>query len=142
MPSAKKVRLSLKRLPTGVYSIYDAAFDRIRSQNEECVKLALRVLCWLSHANMPLEIRQLQHGLAVMDLDKDEALPDVELMLSVCAGLVRVDHESNRTQLVHYTTQEYLDRSDIRSTYFPTGHVDIANACLKYFCRWPSRQRW
>lgn len=138
MPSVKKVRLSLEKLPTGIRSIYDAAFDRICSQNEECVKLALRVLCWLSHATMPLEIRQLQHGLAVMDLDKDEsevedeALPDVELMLSVCAGLVRVDNESNTTQLVHYTTQEYLDQSDIRNTYFPTGHVDIANACLKY----------
>ena len=138
MPSAKKVRLSLEKLPTGIRSIYDAAFDRICSQNEECVKLSFRVLCWLSHANMPLEIRQLQHGLAVMDLDKDEseiedeALPDVELMLSVCAGLVRVDHESNRTQLVHYTTQEYLDQSDIRNTYFRTGHMDIANACLKY----------
>ena len=138
MPSAKKVRLSLERLPTGIRNIYDAAFDRICSQNEECIKLALRVLCWLSHANMPLEIRQLQHGLAVMDLDKDEseiedeALPDVELMLSVCAGLVRVDHESNTTQLVHYTAQEYLDQTDIRNTYFPTGHVNIANACLKY----------
>ena len=74
----------------------------------------------------------------MLDLDKDEseaedeALPDVELMLSVCAGLVRVDHEGNRTQLVHYTTQEYLDQSDIRNTYFRTGHVDIANACLRY----------
>lgn len=138
MPSVKKIRLSLEKLPTGIRSIYDAAFDRICSQDEECIKLALRVLCWLSHATMPLEIRQLQHGLAVMDLDKDEseveddALPDVELMLSVCAGLVRVDHESNTTQLVHYTAQEYLDQSDIRNTYFPTGPVDIANACLKY----------
>jgi hypothetical protein len=39
-----------------------------------------------------------------------ENIPDVEDLLSVCAGLVIIDQESAIIRLVHYTTQEYFER--------------------------------
>jgi hypothetical protein len=41
------------------------------------------------------------------ELDQD-SIPDVEDIISVCAGLVTVDEESNIIQLVHYTPQATL----------------------------------
>ena len=44
------------------------------------------------------------------NLDEDN-LPEIEDMVSVCAGLVTIDEESNVIRLVHYITQEYFKRT-------------------------------
>jgi hypothetical protein len=46
-------------------------------------------------------------------LDSDD-IYDVEGVISVCAGLVTVDEESNIIRLVHYTTQEYFERTRLK----------------------------
>jgi hypothetical protein len=50
-----------------------------------------------------------------MELDETELdetnLPEIEDMISVCADLVTVDGESNIIRLVHYTTQEFFERT-------------------------------
>lgn len=50
-----------------------------------------------------------------MELDKAEIDPekvyDSEDLLSVCAGLVVVDKESGIIRHVHYTIQEYFERT-------------------------------
>ena len=51
-------------------------------------------------------------------------------MVSVCAGLVIVDQESQVIRLVHYTTQDYFQR--LRSEIFPTIQLNIAKTCLTY----------
>jgi hypothetical protein len=54
----------------------------------------------------------------------------VEDLLFVCAGLVVVDQESAVIRLVHYTTQEYFERT---SSYFnPAAQLLIAETCLTY----------
>ena len=63
------------------------------------------------------------------ELDPDN-IPDVEDMVSVCAGLVTIDDESNIIRLVHYTTQEYFKR--IRESWNPRAQQEIALACLTY----------
>jgi len=50
------------------------------------------------------------------ELDPDD-IPDIEDMVSVCAGLVTVNNESNITRLVYYTTQECFER--IREGWSP-----------------------
>ena len=57
-------------------------------------------------------------------------IPDVEDMVSVCAGLVTVDQESNIIRLVHYTTQEYFER--IREAWNPYAQQEITSKCLTY----------
>ena len=51
---------------------------------------------------------QLEVGESELD---EENLPEIEDMVSVCAGLVTVDEESEIIRLVHYTTQEYFERT-------------------------------
>lgn len=62
-------------------------------------------------AKRQLTISELQHALAVEqgapELDK-ENIPQVEDMVSVCAGLVMVDEKSNFIRLVHYMRQDYF----------------------------------
>ena len=90
-------------------------------------------MSWITYAQRPLSLHELQHALAVepneSELD-EENIPDIDLIISVCAGLVIVDQESNVIRLVHYTTQEYFERT--RSTLFPNAQKDIGRCCLTY----------
>lgn len=112
---------------------YEQAMERIMGQKAGLKELALQVLSWITCAKAPLSIPELQHALAVevgeSDLDSDN-LPEVEDMVSVCGGLVTVDEESKIIRLVHYTTQEYLERT--REKWFGDAHRDLAITCLTY----------
>jgi hypothetical protein len=127
------VRDALKNLPNGLDDTYSEAMQRIQSQDEEDAQLAERVLYWISYAYTPLTVVEIRHALAVQvgDTDLDgEALSEENILVSVCAGLVTVDQESNIMRLVHYTTQEYFER--IQMERFPYAQTDIAKCCLTY----------
>jgi hypothetical protein len=107
--------------------------DRIEGQLEDQEELAKQVLSWITCGKRPLTTLELQHALAIevgdSELDKDN-LPQVEDILSVCAGLVTVDEESSIIRLVHYTTQEYFDRT--RTKWFPNAEANITTICVTY----------
>ncbi|KAH8691253.1 ankyrin repeat-containing domain protein [Talaromyces proteolyticus] len=132
----KKVKNALETLPTGVtaYSYaYKDAMERIKAQDTDSRELAEHVLSWIIHAKRPLIIAELQHALAVEvcepEFDK-ENLPQIEDMVSVCAGLVTVDKDSKIFRLVHYTAQEYFERT--WSSWFPNAQTDITKICITY----------
>jgi hypothetical protein len=60
-------------------------------------------------------------------LDKDN-FPEVEDMVSVCAGLVTVDNKRNIIRLVHYTTQEYFERT--WDTWHPNAEREATITCI------------
>jgi ankyrin repeat protein len=127
------VRSALENLPNELDSTYDEAMERIQNQDDDDVTLATRVLSWISYALRPLAIQELKHALAVEEGDKEideEAIPEEELLTSICGGLVTIDHESNVIRLVHYTTQEYFDKN--RLTIFPDGETRITATCVTY----------
>jgi hypothetical protein len=62
-------------------------------------------------------------------LDK-ENIGEIEDMVSVCAGLVTVDEESRIIRLVHYTTQEYFERT--QRDWFPNIETDVTEVCVTY----------
>jgi hypothetical protein len=87
----------------------------------------------ISHAKRPLITAELQHALAVEVGESEfnaERQSDIEDMVSVCAGLVTVDQESNIIRLVHYTTQEYFEHT--RMNRFLGAQKSIATVCLTY----------
>jgi ankyrin repeat protein len=57
-------------------------------------------------------------------------LPQIEDMVSVCAGLVTVNEESGIIRLVHYTTQEYFQKT--QEHWFPNAETDITKVCISY----------
>ncbi|UKZ83618.1 hypothetical protein TrVFT333_011427 [Trichoderma virens FT-333] len=134
--SPKAVRAALAKLPTGseAYDLaYNDAMKRIEGQVAGQEELAKQVLLWITCARRPLTTTELQHALAVevgeSEFD-EENLPQTEDMVSVCAGLVTVDEESKIIRLVHYTTQEYFERT--QKHWFPTAQTDIATICVAY----------
>lgn len=107
--------------------------NRIQAQAEDQSKLARRVLSWILFSRRRLTTVELQHALAVeiqeVDLDP-ENLSDVEELVSVCCGLVTVDHESGFIRLVHYTAQDYLEKT--HRSYFPGADAEILKICIAY----------
>lgn len=131
-----KLQKALKQLPTGregYDSAYNDAMERIQSQVVDQAELANQVLSWITRATRQLTAVELQHALAVeigeTSLD-EENLPEIDDMVSSCAGLVAVDKESNIIRLVHYTTQEYFTRT--WEQWFPHAERDITAICCTY----------
>ena len=112
---------------------YSEAIERIDGQLAEDRLLARCALSWITYAQRLLTTTELCHALAIEPGDKalnDDNVLDVEDVISVCAGLVTVDEESNIIRLVHYTTQEYFEQ--IRLEWDPRAQERIAVACLTY----------
>lgn len=58
-------------------------------------------------------------------------LVKIDALVSFCAGLVTIDHESNVVRFVHYTTQEYFT-PDRLIKWIPGVELDIARLCTTY----------
>ena len=127
------MRQALKNLPTSLPEKYDEAMDRIASQEDNDARLGRKVLSWISHAKRPLAVAEMQHAVKVESsttgLEKGDLISQ-DILVSVCAGIVTVDKESNIIRLVHYTAQEYF--LETRSRHFQDAERQLANACLTY----------
>jgi ankyrin repeat protein len=134
--SPKAIRTALGKLQTE-FDAYDRAYqkamERIEGQIEDRRELAKQVLSWVTCAKRPLTTSELRHALGVeigtSELD-EENLPEIEDMISVCGGLVTVDKESRIIRLVHYTTQEYFERT--WTSWFGSAQTDITSICVTY----------
>ncbi|TGJ79310.1 hypothetical protein E0Z10_g9452 [Xylaria hypoxylon] len=93
---------------------YDQAMERINGQMAGFRDLTKRVLSWIACSKRPLTVMGLRYALAVeigeLELD-EETLLEAEDMVSVYAGFVTVDDGSDTIRLVHYTAQEYFERT-------------------------------
>ncbi|KAF4914996.1 Ankyrin-3 [Colletotrichum fructicola] len=123
-----------KRQLSHVYDeAYKDAIKRIQGQTPNRRDLGTSVVSWITHASRPLTVLELRHALAV-DTDQNEVdyenIRDVDVVLSVCAGLVTVEDESMIIRLVHYTAQEFFQRAS--ETYFPGYHAIMASICVRY----------
>ncbi|KAJ5114064.1 hypothetical protein N7456_002598 [Penicillium angulare] len=150
--TARKLRDALKDLPRG-YQAYDDAYrramQRIKDQDQDCEELAMRALSWIVCAKRQLTIDELGHGLAVEAGDTDlweDNIPQLRDIISVCAGLVTVEEgpssrpdrwwpEGERNvpkvvRLVHFTTQEYFERT--WRDWFPDAEGYLTQSCACY----------
>lgn len=136
--SPREIKTALSKLQSGsnTYNdVYEKAMERIEHQIADRANLAKRLLSWLACAQRSLTLTELQHALAV-EIDEssfdEENLPDIEDMISVCAGLVAYNERSHIITLVHYTTKEYFERE--WTSWFPNAHCNIGQTCLTYLC--------
>lgn len=117
----------------GLDKTYDQAMGRIADQELEVARFAKQILAWIIHSKRPLGTLELQHALAVQKgtaaLDPD-FLPATKLLVSLCAGLVIINEESSIVQLVHYTTQEYFERT--KDKWFRDAELEITTTCVTY----------
>ncbi|KAI3554913.1 ankyrin repeat protein [Colletotrichum abscissum] len=134
--SAKAVKEALGKLSSGseAYDVaYEKAMERIDRQLEDQKLLAIDALSWIVCARRPLKTIELQHALAVeigtTELDEDN-IPELEDVVSACAGLVTIDEESQIIRLVHYTTQEYFERT--KGRWMPEAQRLLSTSCVAY----------
>ncbi|KAJ4246035.1 hypothetical protein NW762_013780 [Fusarium torreyae] len=136
--SVKALKQALASLPKGS-SAYDKAYldamNRIECQVPDLESLAKEVLAWLTFARRPLQIAELQAAIAIQETDSEldyESLIDIDDLVSICAGLVTIEPQSQTVTLtlIHYTTQEYLERTQAR--WRPDAHAAIATSCFTY----------
>lgn len=130
----RKIKTALETLPEGLDSIYEELMNRVKLQNpHDHAELAMRVIGWIFHTSRPLTVIEMQNALAVEPgdtcLDTD-GIPNRDLLVSVCAGIVMINDNSDTISFVNYTAQEYFQRSGQRLL----DHVnrDIAATCLTY----------
>ncbi|KKP01340.1 ankyrin repeat protein [Trichoderma harzianum] len=129
-----RLYLDTLTLPEGLDSIYDELMIRIKLQNpKDHAELAMKVIGWIFYAARPLTVTEMQHALAIEQDDTyldEDGIPNPDLLVSVCAGLVMINDNSNTISFVHYTTQEYFNRGGKRLLGSANG--DIASTCLTY----------
>ena len=98
--------------------------------------LAFKVLTWIVYAVRPLQLEEALHAVAVDELDPqdesvtEDCLTPPSIIVNACAGMIRIDKESDVVGLVHKTTQEYFKKNGIN--HFPHAHQDITRSCLRY----------
>jgi ankyrin repeat protein len=111
---------------------YQHTMDRINGQQVGRRRLASNALYWITSAKRPLSTLELQHALAVVpgdsELDEDN-IRDIDLIVSVCGGLVTIDENSNVIRLVHYTTQEFFDKQE---DWLKNADTHVAKICTTY----------
>ncbi|KAJ7238153.1 hypothetical protein C8J57DRAFT_1566206 [Mycena rebaudengoi] len=129
----KAVQEALKNLPKDLEHTYNEAMARIDSQCEDERNIAYLALIWVANAKRPLSTAELQEAIAIeldsKSLDSDGIL-DIALIVSVCAGLLIIDIATGLVRLIHYMTQDYLNR--IQGTKFPQAQTQITARCLTY----------
>ncbi|KAF3288586.1 hypothetical protein TWF970_005649 [Orbilia oligospora] len=142
--SVASIKKVLSRLSAGHGSYdqaYDDAMERVVGQRTDHAELAKQTLSWIVCSKRPLNSSELLHALAVEIDDtefEEENISDIEFIVSVCCGLVTVERESGRrsdnqsgmVRLIHYTTQEYLQRE--RMKWFPNADAEILTVCTTY----------
>ncbi|RYC55361.1 hypothetical protein CHU98_g10849 [Xylaria longipes] len=112
---------------------YNHAMVQIEGQLQNPTRRAKQVLSWIACAKRPLTKLELQHALAVeidelhIDIDNIRHVTD---LVSVCAGLVIVDEESDIVRLVHSTAQDYFVRN--QDKWFPGADLSLALTCTTY----------
>ncbi|KAK7223507.1 hypothetical protein V2G26_011510 [Clonostachys chloroleuca] len=132
-PAVGHLELALNALSKGLDETYGQVLVRIERQGGRLQQLAKAVLSWLVFARRQLSPAQLQCALAIRPgsskLDR-KFIPGVEMIGSICVGLVTLDTESNVIRVVHMTTQEYFEGTHDR--WLPNAENEITRACITY----------
>lgn len=127
------MRRALEAIPGEISDIYEKTLTRICTQFKDHAELAMRCLAWIFYAHRPLTAIELRHALAVEPGDEaldPSGIHDLDFLLSICGGLVTLEHEHDTIRFVHYTVQEYL--ASVSERLFPDAEIFISHTCLTY----------
>ncbi|KAL7815650.1 hypothetical protein V8C26DRAFT_429458 [Trichoderma gracile] len=132
-PTIGHIEQALQRLPRGLDEMYKRAMIRVESQGGGTRDLAKKIIAWIINGRRALSPTELQHAVAVepgMSEMNWKFVPSIDVISTICAGLITIDQQSNVVRLVHYTTQEYFERT-LGAWRLPNEH-NIANVCITY----------
>ena len=127
----RKLLRSLEQLPASLDDLYAENMRRIDEKRPIKRSFAYETLFWVSHSRRPLTVVELQCalGLELGDTSFDPESISLESdILDACGALLTVERESNAVRLVHYSAQEYFEKTS--NVHFPGFHALITLKCL------------
>ena len=108
--SDSQIRRTLRNLPNGLIETYDRILIKIR-KNTTKASIALKLFQWIACARRPLHVDELSEAVAFDLSDKSwdaEKIPDENLMIEACRGLVVRDRVDKTVSFAHQTVQQYV----------------------------------
>ncbi|GES56992.1 hypothetical protein ATEIFO6365_0001027900 [Aspergillus terreus] len=115
---------------------YKKTMDMIELYNQQ--HWVHQILSWVFHARRPLMLDELRCALAIQNqkdnyrtVNYDYAPNNIEEVISLCAGLVVVNHGSRAVEFVHHTTQQYLETYQTQHPWLHESAADIVQSCFK-----------
>ncbi|PVF92909.1 hypothetical protein CPB86DRAFT_877537 [Serendipita vermifera] len=151
-PSPEPIAKRLQAMPKGITGMYELILRRLGSKGSSWEhKMRQKLLLWVTLANRPLKVPEMQYAYITIEGDKSfnpdvVVLPTAKQMLVSCGPLLEVTSE-DELRFTHRTVKEFLlqpldklseiARSDERVTSCMVdeaeGHALIAMACVTQF---------
>ncbi|KAG9233081.1 ankyrin repeat-containing domain protein [Amylocarpus encephaloides] len=143
LPTKWDFTKALKKLKVRQYDfseIMDLLYDetvehRIKQQKPATAALAMKTLAYVSGAHRTLQLKELQHALAV-DLDdpnpkhNESAEPDLQVIVKATQGLIKVDRIGRQfIRPDHSILAVYLHKHEDQ---LKTPGTELARVCLAY----------
>ncbi|KAJ7576525.1 ankyrin repeat-containing domain protein, partial [Mycena floridula] len=131
----KALRDALAKLPKDIHRSYDDTMARIMDQGEDDANLACQVFLWLTYAKEPLTVEDLQYALAIspgMTEMNPDAITDLEIITSVCTGLVIIEENRSQKYFRLKDTEAYFEVSGKHLASDLFAHFHIVATCITY----------
>ncbi|MCJ1457100.1 hypothetical protein MMC28_007466 [Mycoblastus sanguinarius] len=109
-PSDTIIRETLRNLPEGLIETYERILRKI-TKNPMKMKMAQKIFKWTACAQRPMKIEEVQEAVAFESSDKAwdvDKIPDEDLMIESCRGLVVRNGEDRTVRFAHHTVRQYL----------------------------------
>ena len=131
------VRQTLRDLPVGLVQTYERILLKISKIPLPRQEIALRAFKWTVCSRRPMKAEELQEAVAFDGLDHSwdkDKIPDKDLMIETCRGLLVRDKEDGTVRFAHYTVQQYLLSAPAIGTRFQISHRSEAEAFVGEVC--------
>ncbi|KAL2815214.1 ankyrin repeat-containing domain protein [Aspergillus cavernicola] len=136
LATVNQIRKALGKPQASLEQAFEATMERIDFQSKARSSLARRLLGWITYAKRRLRLDEVLCAFAVEDdveLDP-ENMPNPDILLRACLGLVAVDQVDKTVGLVHTTAYEFFKAGKISET---DTNLDMARTSLQYLTMKP-----
>lgn len=140
------IRQTLRDLPVGLVETYERILLKISKGPLPKQEIALRAFRWTLCSRRPMKAEELQEAVAFDSSDKSwdrDKIPNENLMIETCRGLLVRDKEDRTVRFAHHTVQQYLLSAPKIKTHevssLPVSSLSEATAyvgqiCVTYLC--------
>ena len=140
------IRQTLQDLPVGLVQTYERILLKISKSPLRKQEIALRVFGWTLCSRRPMKAEELQEAVAFensdLSWDRDK-IPDEDLMIETCRGLLVREEEDRTVRFAHHTVQQYLlSAPAIKTSEGPSFSIPpyseaeafVGQVCVTYLC--------
>ena len=131
------IRQTLRDLPVGLVQTYERILLKISKAPLPRQEIALRAFKWTVCSKRPMKAEELQEAVAFDGFDHSwdrDKIPDKDLMIETCRGLLVRDKEDGAVRFAHYTVQQYLLSAPAIGTRFQISPRSEAEAFVGEIC--------